>query len=99
MQKQVREFKSVMAYSIDSISFNPDGNCNAVVSIGTLTDDGNGNKTFKAIAQQSHYITKEELDTLTVEMGGGEEKTNVSIRSLVEIVIENHLTNKGVLGA
>ena len=97
MQKQVREFKSTMAYSIDSVSFNPDGNCNAVVSIGTLTEDDLGGKTFKPIAQQSHYLTKEELDSLTVEMGG-EEKTNVGIRSLVEIVIENHLTNKGVLG-
>jgi hypothetical protein len=97
MQKQVREFKSAMAYAIDSISFNPDGNCNAVVSIGTLTEDEQGGKVFKSIAQQSHYLTKEELDSLTVEMGG-EEKTNVGIRSLVEIVIENHLTNKGVLG-
>lgn len=96
----IKIVKTQVGFRFSSVVFSEDGSVSANLQMGTLTSSSalEGQEpqiTFNVLANQGHYISKDEIDA--VEFDEDDQVEGATLRAVVESKIEVVLKAKGLL--
>lgn len=89
---KIKPINAKVGYRIESIVFSQDGSLYANIQIGSIEEVENAVPNFHPIASQSHSLTPDEVNLLTIQTD-----EPISLKAAVEHIVETKLREKGSL--